>query len=233
MVDRERMDKVKANFSGGSADYDDRIVKIIPRYDEMLHVLASCIPSGDGRQRRVIDIGCGTGGLSAKLLATHPDVELTCLDMTKEMLDLAKERLGGYPNVRYILSDFHDFEFDGPYDHAITSLALHHAVTDDDKKAIYRKIFDALGKGGSFYNADLVLGSDDEQQELYMRRWTEFARQGLTEDEVQNVMIPRFREEDSPAKLTDHLRWLGEVGFSSTDVIWKWYNFAVYCGRKQ
>ena len=75
------MEEVRANFASGSTGYDDRIKKIIPRYDEMLDALVSCVRPPRDRRLRIIDIGCGTGAVSARLLHSHPDIELTCLDM--------------------------------------------------------------------------------------------------------------------------------------------------------
>ncbi len=87
------MEEIRSRFSEGSAEYDERIRKIIPRYDEMLEALISGVRPVEGRRPRVIDIGCGTGAASALLLQAFPDAELTCLDMTERMLDLARQRL--------------------------------------------------------------------------------------------------------------------------------------------
>jgi tRNA (cmo5U34)-methyltransferase len=150
MTDKERkMEEIRANFTQGSDGYDDRIRKIIPRYGEMLEALMSCIPS-EGRRLRAIDIGCGTGAVSELLFRSHPEVDLTCLDMTESMLDRARDRLKAHDNIKFVLADIYDFELDGPYDLVISSLALHHVISDRDKKAIYRKIFDALSPGGWF-----------------------------------------------------------------------------------
>ena len=227
-----RMAEIRSNFSKRSREYDLWIRKVIPRYDEMLDVLVSCIKVPEGRSFRVIDIGCGTATLSEKLLASQPDVELTCLDMTEDMLDLARGRLSEHKNVRYLQFDLYDFVYDGPYDLIISSLALHHMVTDEDKRTQYRKIYQALSPGGSFYNADVVLASDRCMQELYMRKWAEFMYQGLTSEEVDGSVLPRYYSEDSPARLTDHLEWMKDAGFSVVDVVWKYYNLAVYGGKK-
>jgi tRNA (cmo5U34)-methyltransferase len=232
-MDREkRMAEIRSNFSEGSREYDTRVKKIIPRYDEMLDVLISCIVPQEGHKMRAIDLGCGTGAVSKRLLDVFPDTELTCLDMTEEMIDIAKQRLSAHGNVRYVLSDLYEFEFDGPYDVIVSSLALHHIVTDQDKKMIYRRIFEALRPGGSFYNADLVLGSDDDTQSINMKQWKEHMYLSFPREDVDNVLVTRYEQEDSPAKLIDHMRWLNEVGFVGVDVAWKYYNFAVYGGKK-
>ena len=232
MDKEEKMAEIRSNFTERSREYDAWVRKIAPKYDEMLDVLISCIPARRDVGIRAIDIGCGTGAVSERLLDAFPNARLTCLDMTEGMMGMARERLKGRPNVRFVLSDIYDYEFDGPYDVAVSSLALHHIITDQDKKEAYRKIFGALDPGGSFFNADLVLGSDDAMQELYMRKWKEFMYLGLPREEVDEVRIPRHYREDSPAKLVDHLRWLDEIGFKGVDVAWKHYNLAVYGGRR-
>jgi tRNA (cmo5U34)-methyltransferase len=231
MTKEKKMAEIRSTFSAGANRYDVWIRKVIPRYEEMLDVLVSCIPANRNDKIRAIDIGCGTGALSLKLLDSYPRMELTCLDMTESMLDLAKERTSGRGGIRFFLSDIYDFEFDGSYDLAISSLALHHIVTDEDKKWIYQRIFNALSPGGAFLNADIVLGSDDCLQGLYMEKWIEFLHRSFTQEEVDGL-LRRYCQEDFPAKMIDHLRWLNEVGFRDVDVIWKGYNYTVYGGKR-
>lgn len=230
-AEKAKQAEIRSNFAKGASDYDAWIRKVIPDYDEMLDVTASFAARNGRAIRRAIDIGCGTGALSVKLIESHPGMELTCMDMTESMLDCAKNRMEGRANVRYVLADLYDFEFDGPYDLVVSSLALHHVVTDEDKRTIYQRILDALGPGGSFFNADLVLGSDDSMQRACMERWIEFLSRSFPRQEVDRI-VQRYYTDDSPARLVDHLRWMDEVGFRGVDVIWKRYNYAVWTGRK-
>jgi tRNA (cmo5U34)-methyltransferase len=232
MEREKRMAEIHSNFSEQAKDYDDQVRKIVPRYDEMLDALVSCIGPREKQELRAIDLGCGTGAASERLIGAYPETKLTCLDMTEKMMDIARQRLADHENVRYVLSDFHQFKFDGPYDVVISSLALHHIAADQDKKVIYGRIFEALAPGGVFYNADMVLGSDDDIQKLYMQRWKEYMYQNLPREEVDHGHMHRHEHNDSPAKFMDHMRWLEEAGFSSVDVVWKNYNFAVYGGKK-
>ncbi|MCK5707915.1 MAG: hypothetical protein KAI43_09695 [Candidatus Aureabacteria bacterium] len=52
----------------------------------------------------------------------------------------------------------------------------------------------------------------------------------IPEEEIQSKWNPK--EEDRPAKLIDQLNWLSNIGFSDVDVILKYYNFAVFGGRR-
>jgi tRNA (cmo5U34)-methyltransferase len=55
----------------------------------------------------------------------------------------------------------------------------------------------------------------------------------ISSDEIEGKWMPKYHEEDHPAKLTNHLAWLAEIGFSDVDVIWKYFNFAVFGGVRR
>jgi tRNA (cmo5U34)-methyltransferase len=57
-------------------------------------------------------------------------------------------------------------------------------------------------------------------------------RREISQQEIEEKWIPNYEDDDRPAKLMDQLAWLAEIGFSEVDVVWKYYNFAVYGGRK-
>lgn len=96
----------------------------------------------------------------------------------------------------------------------------------------YKKAYNSLNNMGIFYNADVVLGSNNYNQSLYMQKWKEYMSNSISIDEIENKWIPNYELEDRPAKLIDQLEWLSEIGYKNIDVIWKFYNFAVYGGQK-
>ena len=134
--------------------------------------------------------------------------------------------------MRYQLENFEDYEFDSAYDIAVSSLALHHLVSEDDKIKFYKKIYSCLKSGGVFYNADVILGSSSHLQKRYMEKWREYMRLQVSEEEIEQKWIPLHYDEDHPSKLINQLDWLQDIGFTEVDVVWKYYNFAVYGGRK-
>lgn len=97
---------------------------------------------------------------------------------------------------------------------------------------MYRRVWRSLNTGGVFYNADLLLASTDHLQTLYLRQWREYMLRNVPQQEVDERWFHVYATEDRPAKLMDHLAWMSETGFSGVDVIWQYYNFAVYGGVK-
>jgi len=58
----------------------------------------------------VLDVGCGDGAI-AQLLAPRAKT-ITCLDMNEKMIDAARKRLSGSPNVRAEVGDAHALPFE-------------------------------------------------------------------------------------------------------------------------
>lgn len=226
------MEGVKNHFESEAKEFDKIILRLIPHYSEMIDGMVSSIPFDRPDNINVIDLGCGTGTISKQIKDNFPRATITCLDLAENMIEMSKLKLAGFSGIRYQVGDFRNYIFDDKYDVVVSSLALHHLVTDDDKIEFYRKIYESLRPEGVFFNADVILGSSEQLQETYMRKWKSFMKKNVSEEEIDNKWLPKYREEDRPAKLMDHFNWLVNLGFVDTDVIWKYYNFAVYGGRK-
>ena len=226
------MDIVKKHFEEEAREFDRIIVTLIPYYVQMVESLALAIPFEISAPIRVLDLGCGTGTVAKRVLDRFPNAQLSCLDLAANMIAMAREKLAGYPRVSFILGDFTAMAEGETYDVVVSSLALHHLAADAEKRQFYRRIYLSLRPGGVFYNADAVLGTSDFLQRMYMRQWRAFMGRNISLEEVENKWIPNYEAEDHPAKLTGQLAWLVEAGFADVDVLWKYYNFAVYGGRK-
>jgi tRNA (cmo5U34)-methyltransferase len=224
------MNKVKNHFEDEAELFDRVILTIIPHYPAMVQTLVDAIPFGSSESFRVVDLGCGTGNVAAQVLNAFPNAQMTCLDLAENMIAIARRKLAQLPHVTYVTADINDFEFRSKYDAIISSLSLHHLATDDAKRDVYHRIYKALNSGGIFYNADVVLASNDFLQDLYMKKWRQFMAKSHSPEEIEGTWIPKYKEEDHPAKLLDHLAWMTEVGFADVDVLWKYFNFAVYGG---
>lgn len=226
------MDQIKQHFNEEAQKFDRIIQQLIPYYDQMLQALISAIPFDVDYSIQVLDLGCGTGTLAQRILEAFPWAQLTCLDFSEQMIGMAQVKLAGFSRVRYVVQDFREYAPTGSYHVVVSSLALHHLITDDEKQAFYQKIYRSLLRGGCFYNADLVLGASEYLQFTYMERWKEFMQRQISRDEVENVWLHKYAEEDRPAPLVDQLDWLSRIGYKNVDVLWKYYNFAVYGGVK-
>jgi tRNA (cmo5U34)-methyltransferase len=228
----DKMEKVRNHFEEEAGQYDGIIKNLIPHYSQMVEALVKALNFDPSEIFELIDLGCGTGTVSRAVKDVYPMAKITCLDISEKMLKMASGKLSDVHDAIYIKSDFYDYEFDKKYDVVVSSLALHHLVTKEDKLDFYKKIYKCLNSGGVFVNADVVLASTDTLQERYMEQWKKFMCMNVTLDEVEEKWIPTYYEEDRPATMMDHFEMLKDAGFRTMDIIWKYYNFAVYMAVK-
>ena len=226
------MDKIKKHFEEEAAQYDGTIKNLIPRYHQMVEALVNALTFNRSDEIEVIDLGCGTGTIARTVKNAYPKAKITCLDMSANMLKIAGGKLIDATDTKYINSNFYEFDFDKKYDAVVSSLALHHLVTYDDKLNFYKKIYSALNPNGVFINLDVVLASTDKLQEEFMKQWKGFMCENIPESEVENKWIPSYFEEDRPISMMEHFKMLEDAGFETMDVVMKHYNFAVYIAIK-
>lgn len=226
-----RTERIKAHFEQAAKEFDSNIKKLIPRYDEMIDILVSMIPFSKESEFTMIDLGCGTGTISKAVKDHFPNADITCVDISEKMLEMTSSKMNG--GINCIQADFNTFEFPKQYNLILSSLALHHLENDEDKLKFYRKIYSSMTDDGMFINIDIVLGSDDHIQNVYINKWMEFMREAISEEKIISKVLTDYEAEDRPASLVTHLELLKKCGFPCVDVIYKFYNYAVFLGKKQ
>lgn len=226
------MKKVKTHFQEEAKEFDVLILKVIPHYQEMIIALISALPFKITKSIKVLDLGCGTGNISRLVKERFPLAQITCMDLAENMIQMARHKLSKYNDIEYKVADFSEFQFDDGYNAVVSSLALHHLQTDELKKKVYRKIYNCLQSGGVFYNADTVLSSTPYLDNLFIQNWKDFMQKSISSEEIESKWLPQYYREDYPLPLMDHVEMLQEVGFQNVDVVWKYYNGAVFGGMK-
>lgn len=220
---------VKKKFNDNASQYDSQRKKLIPCFDDF-YSIAVAVAETKNKKPNILDIGAGTGLLSSFIIEKYPNANLTLIDISEKMIEVAKSRLKYKTDVTYIIDDYTKYQFDKKYEIVISSLSIHH-LTDIEKKELYARIYSILNQDGVFINADQVYGSTPFIEALYKSDWKfKVEHSGLSEDEIQSAY--ERTELDKMARLDDQLNWLKDIGFLDVDCIYKYYNFAVLFGRK-
>ncbi|HMA99433.1 MAG TPA: methyltransferase domain-containing protein [Spirochaetota bacterium] len=133
--------KVKNNFNRAAATYDS----YTSLQQEIGRNLLGNLPA-DLKPRRILDIGCGTGWLTAKLADTYPDAEITAMDLADAMIRQARQQ-HKRANITYITGDV---ELNWPYSRY--DLILSNATMQwiNDLKKLYDNIIQSITPGGLF-----------------------------------------------------------------------------------
>jgi tRNA (cmo5U34)-methyltransferase len=227
---RSRLRQIVQTFDDEAAEWDELARRYQTRYDEMVRDLLSRLRIAHGA--RVLDLGSGSGGVAEMLLERHPAARVTLLDLSSNMLEVAERRLRRFsPRASFIQGAFEDMP-PGPFDAVMSTLALHHIGTDDEKRAQYARIHDALTPGGCFWQGEYVLASSPEDSALNEDAWVGWLRTLQFSEDGIEALRERVRVNDRPASLAAQMQWLGELGFVRVDCTWRYIKFAVFGGWK-
>src|SRR5512139_2565885 len=99
------MNEIQRKFDDISKKYDEQRKKFIPCFDDFYRVSVS-VASVNKENPDILDIGAGTGLLSAFLMERYPEASFTLIDISEKMLDIAKDRFRGNSKVKYIVADY-------------------------------------------------------------------------------------------------------------------------------
>ncbi len=136
----------------------------------------------------VVDLGSGAGGdvlLAARQVG--PSGRVIGLDMTQEMLDLARRNAAGVPNVEFLLGHIEEIPLaDQTVDVVISNCVINLAA---DKSAVLAEAARVTRPGGRFAVSDVVADEGlDEASSADMAAWTGCIAGALTEQEYRDLL---------------------------------------------
>ncbi|SNZ12727.1 Trans-aconitate methyltransferase [Natronoarchaeum philippinense] len=120
---------------------------------------------------RVLDIGCGTGALTAEIADTGADV--VGIDSSQDMIERARE---AHPAIEFRHADARTATFDDSFDAVFSNAALHWI---DEQDAALSTVADALRPGGRFV---AELGGDGNVAAIVDAALAELAERGYDAD---------------------------------------------------
>jgi tRNA (cmo5U34)-methyltransferase len=184
---------------------------------------------------RVLDIGCGAGNNTIKLLRSYRgDFDCDLNDLSMPMLRRAEQRVSRETKGRIsiIHGDFRAVEIaDGCYDVILAAAVLHHLREEQDWFDAFSKIFRLLKPGGSFWVTDMVSHENHHVHELMWKRYGDYLERAGGND-YQKKVFDYIDREDSPRPVTFQLDLMRKVGFGSVDILHKNSCFAAFGGIK-
>ena len=127
-----------------------RLMGMPPAYDALI----AQAELFDGAQ--VLEIGCGTGNLTARVHRAHPGAALTGVDPDARALDRARRKIRNHTRVRIERGYAQALpQADQAFDRVLSSMMLHH-LDHDVKAAAQAEAFRVLRPGGSMHVVDVV-----------------------------------------------------------------------------
>lgn len=194
--------------------YDEKHSFVWKLSASLVELLAPC--AGE----RILDLGCGTGQLTAQIAMAGSEV--VGMDQSPTMIEEARNR---YPQLSFDLGDAHDFQYSVPFD-AVFSNAVFHWIQEPEKavqcvsQALNpdgRFVIEFGGKGNVRHLADAAeTASGSQRGETISHPWyfpsiSEFSQ--LLESAGLEVTEAQLFERPTPLEGDDGLRnWLRMFG---------------------
>jgi tRNA (cmo5U34)-methyltransferase len=222
---RERFDRDVERFSnletGQSATVDAPIT-----LDLIASVAASTTPSAT----HLLDIGCGAGNYTLKILQHLPNLNVTLVDLSKPMLDRAVERVRPVTEgeIETAQADIRDLDLgESRFDIIVAAAVFHHLREDSEWSSVFRKCHRALRPGGAIWISDLVAHASPEVQAVMWARYGAYLEQ-LRGPEYREHVFAYIEQEDSPRSVMYQVDLLREVGFRVVEILHKNGCFAAF-----
>lgn len=220
---------IKDQFDTIATKYDAQRRQLIPCFDDYYFLPLNVLDS-NLKAPKILDIGSGTGLFSSIVLEKYPDASFTLIDLSDQMLSIAKERFKDNPNFKFIIADYTKYEFEEKFDIIISALSIHH-LSALDKEKLYAKCYNMLNAEGIFLNVDQVLSPHPEIETMFSNLWHKAVESsGLPETEIKKAY--ERVSFDNPSTLADQLQWLHNAGFKMADCLYKYYHFCVLYAKK-
>jgi tRNA (cmo5U34)-methyltransferase len=182
----------------------------------------------------VLDLGCGAGNYTLKMLSKVPNLDCTLVDLSPNMLERAKERVS-YATTRKVTTiegDIRDIELQkNHFDIILAGAVLHHLREDADWEFVFKKLYDSLTPGGCFFISDLLIQDHQGVNQMVWERYGDYLKQHGGE-EYQQKVFDYIEIEDSPRSMVYQLDLMKKVGFSSVEILHKNACFGAFGGIK-
>jgi tRNA (cmo5U34)-methyltransferase len=226
---RERFDKDVERFSNLNTGQ----VSIIDA-DISLELITETAKRIKPQALNILDVGCGAGNYTLKILSKLPGLQCTLVDLSKPMLDRAFDRVSKETSnkVEIIQGDIRDIKLpDNHFDIVLAGAVLHHLRDEKDWEFVFTKLYQILNAGGCLMISDLVTQDSALLTEFFWDRYGDYLEK-LGGTEYRQKVLDYVAKEDSPRSLNFQFDLMKKIGFSHTEVLHKNACFAAYCGIK-
>ncbi|MEV5877570.1 class I SAM-dependent methyltransferase [Streptomyces sp. NPDC052101] len=217
----------------------------MPDREERFRIMLDMVEVLVGTAPRVLDLACGTGSITARLLARFPRAISTGVDLDPALLAIARGTFEGDERVSFLTADLKDPDWRAKlpydsYDAVLTATALHW-LHSEPLAALYGQVAELVRDGGVFMNADHMIDDSTprinaaERAQRHARMdqakrdgaldWAEWWKVAAKDPVLAEPTARRFEiygehaDGDTPSAGW-HARVLQEKGFAEARGVW-------------
>lgn len=213
------LEKMEDFFAARAEGYDEHMLNDVPGCKNGYRKMAELVPA---ETKELLDLGCGTGLELDEIFKRYPDLSVTGVDMTEEMLAKLRKK---HPDKRLTLvkGDYFKVDFGKErFDAAVSFQTMHH-FSHSKKLGLYAKIYDSLRKGGVYIECDYMIIDQAEEDFYYAENARLREELGLSEG--------TFYHYDTPCTIANQMELFKKAGFIQTEMVFREENTTILVGR--
>jgi tRNA (cmo5U34)-methyltransferase len=209
-------------FAGSTPDhFNQHVNRSIPLYAEGHDLICGLIDFFSRPKATIVDVGCSTGTLLAKL-AQKPnlgDTQLVGMDIEADMVRTARRTCAEFSNVEIRQGD----AINAPYENSSAVIMYYtlQFVPKGDRRPIMQRVFDGLRPGGALLLFEKTLCANVRLQDMLNQLYMDFKqRNGFDTEEIYNK-TRSLRSVMEPQLSEDNHAMLHDVGFRGIATVQK------------
>lgn len=222
---RERFDNDVARFAnletGQSATIDAPLV---------LDLITAVAAGTNPKATDSLDVGCGAGNYTLKLLQKLPNLNTTLIDLSQPMLDKAAGRIAAETVgvITAVQGDIREIELgEAQFDIIMAAAVLHHLRAETEWRDVFAKFYRALKPGGSIWISDLITHSTEAVESVMWQRYGEYLT-NFKDEAYRDQVFGYIAQEDTPRPVLWQINLLQEAGFRDVEILHKNSSFAAF-----
>jgi len=226
---RQRFDQDVERFSSLESGNTAQVDSVLS-----LELIAEAAAATNPNATAVLDVGCGAGNYTLKLLQRLPHLDVTLFDLSQPMLERARERVSQVTSgsIQTIQGDIRETDIgEAAYDIILAAAVLHHLREEDEWRAVFAKFYTALRPGGTLWIYDLIQQTMPELEAGMKQRYAVYLV-AFKGEAYRDMVFGWQEQEDTPRPLMFQLDMLRAVGFRETDILHKNTAFAAFGARR-
>ena len=214
------MEKMNEFFAARVDGYDEHMLSEVEGCREAYAEMARLVPD---RTESLLDLGCGTGLELEGIFERLPDVSVTGIDLTKEMIDRLSVKYGN-KNITLICGDYFKTDLGKScFDAAVSFETMHH-FSHEMKTGLYRKICGSLKPGGVYIECDYMAETQEEEDFFFAENSRLRKEMAIPENE--------FYHYDTPCTIENQIKMFISAGFERADKVFKNGNTTIIIAYK-
>jgi tRNA (cmo5U34)-methyltransferase len=183
--------------------------------------ISKSIPE-DKKINHILDLGCGTGLELEHIFLKYPNLKVTGVDLSENMLNELNKKYKQYSKqIQLECNSYFEFEYSKEYfDLVISTYSFHH-FEYNEKLKLYNKIFYTLKNDGIFIEGDYI-SRNFEEENNFLNNYK--IKSSNYTDELIHV--------DIPFTVETQLKLYKDAGFKNITVYKKYDTAAIFICEK-